>query len=133
MNQIVSSAVFRINSFYKNSRVSDLSYEDLRCYQNQMCWSACFMILSWVLNSRMWFSSFCLLCSLSVSVERCEEESREQQNHFLIIIKNQLASVMSLSSSLRLSLNHISYHTDSAAWEWTYQSFYLFAWSCNRF
>ena len=91
------------------------------------------MILSWVLNSRMWFSSFCLLCSLSVSVERCEEESREQQSCFLTAIKNQSASVASLSSSLRLSLNHISCHTDSVVWEWTYWSFCLFAWSCNKF
>ena len=98
-----------------------------------MCWSAYFIILSWVLNSKMWFSFFYLLCSLSVSVKRCEEESRWQQNHFLAVIKNQSASAASLSSFLELNLNHISCHTDSAAQKWMYQSFCSFAWSCSEF
>ena len=132
-DQIILSAASRIDSFCESNRVSDFLYEDLRYYQSQMCWSACFMILSWVLNSRMWFSSFCLLCSLSVSVKRYEEENRWQQNHFLITVKNQSASAASFSSSLELSLNHISCYTDSVVQKWMYWFFCLFAWSYNRF
>jgi len=81
----------------------------------------------------MWFSSFCLLCSLPVSVERCGEGSRWQQGRFSAAAKNQSAPAASLSSPLGLGLNRASCHTDSAAREWTYRFFCPFAWSCSGF